>query len=68
LGFLIQLQSFSGKENKIHFAEAKTLDSLERQLALEMLAPRMAHVERERQNTLAKQYEGKAWATKVQQY
>jgi hypothetical protein len=44
---------------KYIFAEAKTLESQERYLALEMSTSRMAHVERERENTPAKQYQGK---------
>jgi hypothetical protein len=40
--------------------EAKTLDDPERHLALEMLTTRMAHADRERENTPAKQHQGKA--------
>jgi hypothetical protein len=50
----------SGRENKIHFVEVKTLDNQERHLALEMQILRMAHAERGRENTPAKQYQGKA--------
>jgi hypothetical protein len=38
------------EEFKIHFKEARTLDSQERHLALEMPTSRTAHVEREREN------------------
>jgi hypothetical protein len=45
--------------------ETKTLDDRERHLALEMPTSKMAHVGRERENTPAKQYQGKAEATKL---
>jgi hypothetical protein len=45
----------------------KTLDDWEVHLTLEMLTSRMAHADRERENTLAEQHQGKAWATKAQQ-
>jgi hypothetical protein len=45
----------------------KTLDDWEVHLTLEMLTSRMAHADRERENTPAKQHQGKAWATKAQQ-
>jgi hypothetical protein len=48
------------EENKIHFAEVKTLDNEGRQLALGMSTSRTAHVERERENTHAKQQQGKS--------
>jgi hypothetical protein len=38
----------------------KTLDDREWHLALEMLTSRMAHADMERENTPAKQYQGKA--------
>jgi hypothetical protein len=43
-----------------HFAELKTLDDRERDLAIEMPTLRMAHVDRERENTPAKQHMSKA--------
>jgi hypothetical protein len=49
------------------FVEAESLNDQERHLALEMPTLRMAHVDRERENTHAKQHQGKAWATKAQQ-
>jgi hypothetical protein len=49
----------SGRENKLDFAEAKTLDGLEWHLALEMPTSRTAHTERERENTPAKQHQAK---------
>jgi hypothetical protein len=36
----------SGRENKIHFVEAKILNGKERHLALEMPTSRMAHAKR----------------------
>jgi hypothetical protein len=45
----------------------KTLDGQERQHALEVLTSETAHTMRERENTPAKQQQGKAWATKAQQ-
>jgi hypothetical protein len=40
--------------------EAGSLDDQERHIALEMLTLRTAHTNRERENTPAKQYQGKA--------
>jgi hypothetical protein len=37
-------------------------------LALEMPTSETAHTGRERENTPTKQHQGKAWATKAQQY
>jgi hypothetical protein len=54
-------------ENKIHFAEVKTLDGQERHLALEMPTSRIVHAKKERESTPAEQHQGKAWATKSQQ-
>jgi hypothetical protein len=45
----------------------KTLDDRERHLILEMLTSRTTHADTERENTHAKQHQGKAWATKAQQ-
>jgi multidrug resistance efflux pump len=49
------------------FSEVGTLDDQEWHLALEMPTSRMAHAERERESTPAKQHQGKARATKAQQ-
>jgi hypothetical protein len=66
--FRIWLQSFEQKiENKNIFAEVKTLDDHEWHLALDMLTSRTAHSDSKRENTPAKQYQGKDWATKAQQ-
>jgi hypothetical protein len=45
----------------------RSLDDQERYLALEMLTREMTHARREGKNIPAKQYQGKAWATKAQQ-
>jgi hypothetical protein len=53
LEFQIRSQTFKQKkQNKIHFAEAKTLDGQERHLALQMPISRMAHVRGERETHL----------------
>jgi hypothetical protein len=44
-----------------------SLNELKRHLAIGMPCSEMAHTERKRENTHAKQYQGKAWATKAQQ-
>jgi hypothetical protein len=49
-----------GREDKIHFVEAKTLDGQEWHPALEMPTSRMAHAERERENTPVKPHQGKS--------
>jgi hypothetical protein len=53
-------------ENKSKFVEAKTLNSEEWHLTLEMSTSETAHAGRERENTLAKQYQDKVWVTKAQ--
>jgi hypothetical protein len=47
--------------------KAETLDDQERHLALELPTSKMAHADRERENTPAKQHQGKVYATKAQQ-
>jgi hypothetical protein len=49
------------------FAEARTLDDQGQHLALVIPTSKMAHAERERENTPAKQHQSKVWATKAQQ-
>jgi hypothetical protein len=53
-------------ENKNNLREW-SLDEQEWHLALEIPTSETAHVERERENTHAKQHQGKAWATKAHQ-
>jgi hypothetical protein len=56
---LLKLNSITILVSK-QFVEAKTIDDRERHLALEMPTSTMAHADRERENTTAKQYQGKA--------
>jgi hypothetical protein len=53
-----------GRKQK-HFLKAGTLDNQERHIALEMSTSRTAHTKRGGESTPAKQYQGKAWATKT---
>jgi hypothetical protein len=54
-------------ENKNILRKREHLMNQEQHLALEMPTSRMAHAERERERTPAKQHKGKVWATKAQQ-
>jgi hypothetical protein len=47
-------------ENKNIFVKVKTLDDREWHLTLEMSITRMAHADKEREKTPAKQHQGKA--------
>jgi hypothetical protein len=67
LEFWIWLQSFNQKIENKNICESETLVDRERHLTLEMSTSRMAHANRERENTPIKQQQGKAWATKAQQ-
>jgi hypothetical protein len=60
LSFEFDYRVLSGRGIKIHFVEAKTLNGQEQHLVLEMPTSRMAHTERERENTPTKQHHGKA--------
>jgi hypothetical protein len=65
--FWIRLQSFKRKIENITHLQKRTLDNQECKIDLKKSTSEMAHAGMKRENTPAKQYQDKVWATKAQQ-